>query len=100
MVRYLLPAAVAAVIVIQGFVHGLWSGRWGASDELNRAAARLDRIPNAIGDWRGKPEQLGEKEVEMAGYTNYVLRRYESPGGHTVTVLIGCGRPGPLSLHA
>jgi hypothetical protein len=92
------PTAIA-IIVLTGLVHGDLSGRWGASQELQEAVARLDAIPSAIGDWRATDLELDPRQVEIGEIAGYVARRYENPAGAGFTVMLVCGRPGPIAAH-
>jgi hypothetical protein len=99
MSRFLLLVA-AAVLLVDGYVYGLWTGRWQGSKELAAAAARLDRIPMIIGDWQGEALELDAKVVEQAGFSGYVLRRYKNRRTNAeVSLLVACGRSGPLTVH-
>jgi EpsI family protein len=98
--RTLLLAVVAVVVAVDGYVHGVWTQRWRQSPELVRAVARLERMPATVGDWRGTDlKKLQERAVRLAGFDGYVQRRYERADGAAVTVLLACGRSGPLSVH-
>jgi hypothetical protein len=97
--RTFLLALAAAVVILDGYVHGLWTNRWKTSVELEQAVTRLDRVPMTVGDWRGRALTLGAREVEVAEFAGYLHRQYQRPDGSTVTVLLACGRPGPLSVH-
>jgi hypothetical protein len=100
MVRSLLLVALAAVLLADGLVHGLWTDRWKVSEELPKAVARLNNVPLQIGDWESKSLDIDEKTVKQAGYSGYLLRRYENRRtGRAFNVLLSCGRPGPLSVH-
>jgi hypothetical protein len=100
MPRNLLLLVVAAVVVVDGYVYGLWTDRWAGSKELAAAAARVERIPLTIGDWKGETLELDPAAVEVAAFSGYVLRRYENQRtGAAVNMLVACGRPGPLSVH-
>jgi Protein of unknown function (DUF3485) len=95
-----LPYMIAlAIIISSGIVHGLWTGRFQASRELETRAARLERVPLTIGDWKGRALTLDRRTVESAGIAGYLMRRYEDRQGHAVTVLLVCGRPGPIAVH-
>jgi hypothetical protein len=97
-----LPLLVitGALTVLSGYVHGLWTGRWADSAELDAAVARLDRVPAKIGDWEGQAEELDARAVRLAGFRGYLTRQYKNRRtGATVNVLLACGRPGPLSVH-
>jgi EpsI family protein len=100
MTRFLLVLVVGAVLLVDGYVYGIWTGRWHETQELTTAAARLDLLPQTVGDWQGKSFQLDPAVVEQAEFAGYVLRRYENRRtGVAVTLLVACGRRGPLSVH-
>jgi hypothetical protein len=53
-----------------------------------------------IGDWRGRSLELNREQLAMAEIAGYVARCYEDPlSGTTVTVILVCGRPGPIAVH-
>ena len=71
------PAVVATVLVIvTGLATGLWTGRWKTSDRLEQAAAGLQRLPMAIGDWRATSKEIDPREVQLARMSGYVMRVY------------------------
>jgi hypothetical protein len=96
-----LPVLAAFVVLLSALVaHGLWTNRWQDGAELERAAARLERVPMNLGDWEGARLQMSSREQELAGLTGYVMRRYRNRlNGDILTVTLLCGRPGPLSAH-
>ncbi len=99
--RQTLPVATALVLVIAaGLVHGHWTRRWAPSQAVQSAAARLERIPMTLGDWQG------QRRRSTAGSSTWRRSPATSPGGTRtaparapVTVLLVCGRPGPISVH-
>jgi EpsI family protein len=101
--RFLLILVAGAFLVGDGYVYGLWTGRWHDTQELTTAAARLDRLPQTVGkdgEWQGTSLQLDPAVVEQAEFAGYILRRYENRRtGAAVTLLVACGRRGPLSVH-
>ena len=97
--RTLLLSLAAAAVAADGVLHGLWTDRWGNSPELEQAVARLRNVPLQVGEWRGQALTLRPREAEQAGFAGHLLRRYERPDGASVTVMLACGRPGPLSVH-
>ena len=96
-----LPAMVAAVLLAgSGVVHGVWTERWAADETAHRAAEALDRMPSSVGDWVGEEAALSEPEVRFAELAGYALRHYRHvPTNRTITVLVMCGDPGPISVH-
>lgn len=98
--RFLACVAAIAIIVSAGVFHGDRSGRWGASAELARAVDRLEGVPLEVGSWRGESFELDAQQIEIGEIAGYVARRYEDRNrGAAVTVLLLCGRPGPVSAH-
>jgi hypothetical protein len=97
MKRYLPVIAAVIVLLFSGLVHGLWTDRWSDRADLQAAAAKLKRLPMKLGDWEGedlKPRTSG------AGLTGTLSRRYHHrPTGRAVTVFLGCGTPGKVSIH-
>jgi hypothetical protein len=94
-------AATAAVLLLGGGGE-IWTDRWtsGRGQDLEAAAARLGRVALAIGDWTGQELELDARENARTGISAGLLRRYVSRRtGAPVTVLIVCGRPGPISVH-
>jgi hypothetical protein len=100
MVR-VLPAAVAVVVLVSsGLIHGLWTDRWQPSAGPERAAARLERVPLVIGDWKGQPVEMDPQELKNAGIVGQLSRRYEDPRtGSVVALTLLCGRPGKIAVH-
>lgn len=97
--RTLPHLAALAIVIASGAVHGIWTGRWSTSRELEDRVAALGRIPRTIGDWRGQALSLDRRTTEVGEIAGYLMRRYEDPRGDALTVLIVCGRPGPISVH-
>jgi hypothetical protein len=96
-----LPIVTAlALVLAAGLVHGRWTRRWAGSGEVEAAVAGLRQVPLTLGGWQGRPFELDREQLVMAEIDGYVARRYEDPrGGSSVTVLLVCGRPGPISVH-
>jgi hypothetical protein len=68
--------------------------------DVKAAAARLDGIPTQVGDWRGEELPTDERQMAVAEADGWVSRRYTNQStGESVSVLILCGRPGPLGCH-
>jgi hypothetical protein len=101
MKRFLLPIIFLVVLTVYGIAEGLWTNRLFPSEDLERAASRVSRVPRTVGDWEGTDQELDARQVARAEMTAYVSRRYvNSRTGAAVNMLLVCGRPGPTSLHS
>jgi hypothetical protein len=86
-------------VILGGVVHGLWTDRWVVCKEPGAAAASLSRLPMTIGNWEGqaidfKSSRSGQRQISG------IMRRYANRlDGTTVSILLVCGRPGPVSVH-
>src|SRR6516162_896678 len=100
MLRVLAVITAGSLIALPGFVQGVWSGRWSQSQELEQAVASLERMPLNIGDWKGHTIELDREQIEGADLAGHCCRRYENQrDGRVVTVILMCGRSGPVSVH-
>jgi hypothetical protein len=99
--KRLLPALIAlAILLTAGVVDGVYTGRWARSETIEEAAARLQTMPLVVGDWEATENPLDEATVARAGFAGYLSRRYKNrQTGQEVSVLLACGRPGPISVH-
>jgi hypothetical protein len=96
----ILFAAAFSLVFVVGLVHGRWTRRWSGSREVEAAVAALGRVPIDFGDWRGRPMELNREQLSVGEIDGYLLRHYEDPlGAGGVTMLVVCGRPGPISVH-
>ena len=96
-----IPSIVALVAIIaSGVVHGTMTHRWDQSDEAKAAADRLQLLPSTLGHWESTDGKIDPESARIAGLTGYCYRRYEhSRTGETVTMVLMCGSPGPVSVH-
>jgi len=100
MARVYRLLTVFAVVASAGAVHGLWTNRWAAPAALERGAARMADLPMTLGDWDGQAEALDERHLAAADVSGHLLRHYVNRrSGAVVSVLLLCGRPGPISVH-
>jgi hypothetical protein len=100
MSRILSLAIAVALIVTSAVVHGRWTNRWGKSAETRNAVARLDRVAIDLGDWHAESRRMGPTEMYQADIEGGLLRRYKNQkDGSEISVLLVCGRPGPVSVH-
>lgn len=99
--RSLGPILVSlALVVAMGVAHGVFSDRWVRSAQLEQALVGLQRVPTTIGDWVGEDRPLSEEVMKAGGIDGAIVRRFRNERtGETVTMLIVCGRGGPISVH-
>ena len=90
--------AISATIVT-GYLHGVVTGRWGASEKLTAACLRLRDVPVTLGDWSSEDYEISPRELEVGEIDGYISRRYSHPDGRSVHVTLVCGQPGPVSVH-
>ncbi|MBI3408493.1 MAG: exosortase-associated EpsI family protein [Planctomycetes bacterium] len=99
--KYSPALLLSLVLLFSGFVHGSWTGRWAQSEALTHAAARVDTAPEQIGVWTGQDQVLDPRQASQAGVVAYTLRRFASPQENgSFTVLLMCGRSGPMAVHS
>jgi hypothetical protein len=97
-----LPAVVTAfaLVAVAGLAHGLVTSRWQRSTALDAALARVSRVPLTVGDWHGRDLEADPEPFAQARAEAYWVRRYENAAkGQAVTVILMCGRSGPLAVH-
>jgi Protein of unknown function (DUF3485) len=101
MIRRFPVAVATGLIVLTGWVHGLWTDRWSLSNEPAISAARLDTVPLEVGTWRMRPlPPLSPQDLAIGEIKGYLSRAAEDQRTReTVELLIVCGRPGPISVH-
>ncbi len=97
----LLPLLIAVPFLIgYGIWQGLWTNRWELTNDLDKAVARLDEIPLTFGEWSATDREIDEQSLQKGEVSGYKMRDYVNRRtGETVSVLIVCGHPGPMSLH-
>jgi hypothetical protein len=96
-----IPTAAAFLLLAAyGVAEGLWTDRWNTSRAAEIAAARLAGVPRTIGEWEGEDAELDPRVIALAELKGYVQRKYtHRETGSVVSVLLLCGRPGPISVH-
>lgn len=97
----IIPLLIVCVIVVgSGVIHGLIIDRWGSSDNLRQAVASLNQVPADFGDWKSQESTISDRELEIGEIDGYLARVYTNQtDGSTVSMMIVCGRPGPISVH-
>ena len=93
--------AAAALFVLSGAGHGLWTGRWTGPVAPAGTVARIDQIPLTVGAWQGQPAgALDPKILARAGISGSLTRRYVNRrDGREMSVLLVYGPPGPVAVH-
>ena len=100
MMRPLAHAIVFLAVLSSGLVNGFLTHRWDSPDDLAGPAGRLQDVPMALGEWDGHSLELGNEELTAAEAAGYLRRRYVNRvTGSAVSLLVLCGRPGPISVH-
>lgn len=88
------------LLLVSGIVQGRLTGRWATSSALREAVARLDLMPRQVGTWIGEDAEVDRATLERVGIGGGIVRRYrDTRTGATATVMLVCGRPGPVSVH-
>jgi EpsI family protein len=101
MSRFLPLLVAVSALVGAGVMHGLRTDRWSAKADVKAAAARLDAVPDKVGEWEGRPMEINARQLTIAEADGHLSRYYVNRRtGAEVAVAILCGRPGPLSLHS
>src|SRR5438309_11604258 len=99
--RTVLSLIAALIIVGSSFAHGLWTLRFTGKDELDAAGARVARIPSEFGDWTSEDLNVSKRQMDQAGASGYLSRRYTSrTTGQVITIMFLCGQTGPLAAHS
>lgn len=99
MTQWIAAALGSTALIACGLVHGFWTDRWTAPVETTQAAERLNEIPLEIGDWEGEVIDVKPNEAGV-GVAGFIKRRYvHRKTGTVVSLLLVCGRPGPVSIH-
>jgi hypothetical protein len=101
MTRLIAVVTVLLAVPGSGLVVGFWNGRWGSLPAVDRAASRLERVPLSPGaEWDVRSRELSPLEVSIAELGGYLSREYiHRRTGTVVSVLLVCGRAGPICVH-
>jgi hypothetical protein len=97
--RYMLLTAGLLLTVAYGAAEGVWTGRWAAGD-IERVAERVAHTPKVLGEWEGTDHEIDARAVKIGRLDGHLLRTYtHRRTGEAVTVMILCGKPGPIAVH-
>jgi hypothetical protein len=101
MMRKALPlVAFGVVLLAAGVLHGLHTDRWRTTADLDDAVRRLDAVPQDLGDWHGEKQVFDADDLRRAGIRGHSGYRYRNAAtGERISLLIVCGRFGPISVH-
>lgn len=100
LVRVAAVVLALAALVGAAVFEGIRGQRWGVPEDLKAAAAKLDAVPAAFGDWDSAVVEIDRKILERAEAVGSVSRVYRnSRTGAVVSVLLLCGPAGPIASH-
>jgi hypothetical protein len=101
MMRATLPLFSFGLLVLgAGAFFGMHTDRWRTSADLDKAVSRLDGVPATLGDWQGKELPFDAEDMKRAGIMGHSSYQYRNiVTGQRVSLLIVCGRFGPISVH-
>lgn len=101
MIRFLVIAVAIAILVGAALFEGLRTNRWGPSEDIRAAAAKLDELPREVGPWVASADTpLDPKIVRGAEAVGHVARSYRHrQTGAQVELLMLCGPTGPIAAH-
>jgi hypothetical protein len=92
---------VVGVTVASGVVQGMRSNRWGPSDTLLQAGARIKKVPQEFGAWEmAKDDKMDDAAFNVLQPAGYIQRLYfNRDSGEAIRVIVLVGKSGPLSVH-
>ncbi len=100
MPRWLILLVALVGLLAAAVVEGVFSNRWGAGEDVRAAAAKLDSVPAAFGDWTSTEVPIDPKQLKVAEAAGHVSRSYTNrKTGSQVSVLLLCGPSGPIGAH-
>ena len=96
-----IPCLLAILIMAgSGVIHGLIVDRWAPSKNFSELVARLENIPMEIGSWQGVSQTIPDNHLDIGQIDGYLSRTYTNQENRAViSLLIVCGKPGPISVH-
>ena len=100
--RFILTLSLlVAVTVSAAVMQGRMRNRWGASDKVHKAAARLLDFPRDFGDWHmvsaSELDDDSRRQLECEGATDRVYTNEKT--GDKVSLVLILGPTGPTAVH-
>lgn len=96
----LIVFLAAGLVVAVALIEGIRSNRWGATEDFQVAARKLERVPREFGAWVGTDSPLDEKIIRIAEAVGNLSRSYVNrKNGERINVLLLCGPTGPIGAH-
>lgn len=98
--KYLPLIAFSCLVLAVGVALGMYSHRWDASADLDERVAALELLRNRdVGDWKWADAPLDDSYFDRAGIAGHFSATYTRGASEKLSVLIVCGRSGPISVH-
>jgi hypothetical protein len=99
--RWLFIAGFATLFTVGSIVHGSFTGRWKPLPPIDTYSQRLMHLPAIMGPWVAVDAPLDDPDsLASAGIQAYFSKSYRNQQTHEqISVLVVCGRPGPISVH-
>jgi hypothetical protein len=92
--------ASLALVGTLGVVHGIFVERWAPSGQLQKALEGIPHIPSQFDPWEGEDIPTDLDGLDRMGIKGCLQRRFRHhETRETVSLLIVCGRGGPICVH-
>ena len=87
--------------IASGALQGMRSNRWGPSDTLQQAGAKVEAIPQNFAAWEmKKAEEMEPYSLDQLQPAGYIQRLYVNrDSGAAVNVTVMVGMSGPIAVH-
>jgi hypothetical protein len=101
MTRFLPLLIGVAAVAASAVDSGRQAGRWGQSeDQLRLLTEHIQLLRPELGDWQSEARPVDARQLEVAQFAGYLSRSYVNrKSGQRVSVLLSCGRAGPIAVH-
>ena len=94
-----VTGAIVILLGLFGFADGRFTDSAESDRELRQISDVLSDLPLRCDQWIAEPLEMNSDELQIAEASSAILRRYTNKSGDACTVLLLCGRPGPISVH-